>query len=60
MDEERKYRGTYTAEPKNPFLACAIEGCQLEYPHLIGRTEDRKWQHVWAFIRHHPTLAPAD
>jgi hypothetical protein len=48
MDEERKYRVTYAAEPRDPFWACAVKGCQFEFPHMVGMTEDRKWQHVWA------------
>lgn len=48
MDEENKYQVTYIAEPTDPFWVCAVKGCQLEFPHMVGITEDRKWKHVWA------------
>jgi hypothetical protein len=48
-DELLKYRTTYTARfSPDPFWACAVKGCQLPYPHEVGMTEDRKWEHVWA------------
>ena len=44
-----KYRTTYTARiTPDPFWACAVKGCQLQYQHEVGMTEDRNWEHVWA------------
>ena len=48
MGEERKYLTTYIAEPKDPFWVCGVKGCGLEFSHMVGMTEDRKWQHVYA------------
>ncbi len=48
-DELLKYRTTYTARiSPDPFWICAVKGCQFEFPHMVGMTEDRKWEHVWA------------
>jgi hypothetical protein len=50
MEEERlKYRTTFTARiTPDPFWDCTVKGCQLTYPHEVGLTEARKWEHVRA------------
>lgn len=48
MNEELKYRTTYVAQPTDPFWACAVRGCHLDFPHMVGITHDLKWKHVYA------------
>jgi hypothetical protein len=48
VNEPKKYLSTYTADNATPFLACAVDGCRITFPHEVGITEDHKWKHVWA------------
>jgi hypothetical protein len=59
MEEEiLKYLTTFTARiSPDPFWACTVKGCQIPYPHEVGLTEARKWEHVWADFYSAPSRA---
>jgi hypothetical protein len=56
---EQEFLATFTADRSNPFLACGVKGCQVLFPHEVGRTQDHEWKHVWADY-YYPNPTPTD
>ncbi len=46
---EQEYLATYTAKiSSDPFWGCAIKGCQIPFPHEVGLTRNKGWEHIYA------------
>jgi hypothetical protein len=57
---EQNFLTTYTADRSDPFWACAVKGCKIPFPHEVGITEVRKWEHVWADFYYPTPTATTD